>query len=137
MSADALLEFFTSPFYRSLVSLFITVSLVMIACLVFFAISKRSNARLEVDHGAAPWNLLIGTFLDSFLITLLYTADSLNYAATNFSKDINTYADSWWSLLPFVSSFFGLFAQLAIAWIAIQRVIALRQWLGRKENETK
>ncbi|MGL4488179.1 MAG: hypothetical protein ACRCU5_01890 [Rhizobiaceae bacterium] len=137
MSADGLLEFFTSPFYRKLISLFITVSLILVACLVYFAISKRSNERLEVDHGAAPWNLLMGTFLDSFLITLLYTAESLIYSASNFAKDINTYADSPWLLLPFMSSIFALFAQLAIAWIAIRRVIVLRQWLGRKEDGSK
>jgi hypothetical protein len=135
MSADALLEFFSSPFYRSILSLFSMIGLVAIATLVYFAFSKRSNTRLEVDRGAAPWNLLMGTFLDSFLITLLYTAESINYSITNFVRDINTFANSPWAIIPFVSAIFGLFAQLCIAWIAIRRVIALRQWLGRWEDQ--
>jgi hypothetical protein len=136
MSTDALLEFFTSPFYRRIVSLLITVSLVVIVCLVYFAISKRSNERLEVDHGAAPWNLLMGTFLDSFLITVLFMVESITYSVANFARDINNYADSYFAIIPFASSIVALFVQLAIAWIAIRRVIVLRQWLGRKETKS-
>ena len=136
MSADQILEFFTSPFYRSILSLLTLIGLIAIACLVYFAFAKRSNARLEVDRGAAPWNLLMGTFLDSFLITLLYTAESINYSVANFVRDINTFANSPWAIVPFMSAIFSLAAQLSIAWIAIQRVIALRQWLGRREDQS-
>jgi hypothetical protein len=137
MSADALLEFFTSPFYRNVISLLIAVGLMVIACLVYFVFSKRSNLTLEVDRGAAPWNFLMGTFLDSFLITLLFTAESIFYAVGNFAKDVRTFANSPLAMVVFLSPIFGFFAEIAISWIAIRRVIALRQWLGRNETETK
>ena len=137
MSADALLEFFASPLYRNLLTLFVAVGFLVIASIVYVAISRRSKGKSEVDRGAAPWNLLMGTFLDSFMITLLYTADSILYAVGNFARDANTFANSPLAIVPFVTSFVGFFAQIAIAWIAIRRVIALRQWLGRNESETK
>ena len=137
MSADALLEFFTSPFYRNLLSLFVAVGFLVIASIIYVAISRRSKGKLEVDQGAAPWNLLMGTFLDSFIVTLLYTADSILYAVGNFARDANTFANSPLAIVPLVTTFVGFFVQIAIVWIAIRRVIALRQWLGRHENETK
>jgi hypothetical protein len=137
MSADALLEFFSSNFYRSILSLLVSMSLAVIACLVYFAFTKRSKKYLEVDLGHAPWNLLMATMLDSFLITLLYTAENIAYAASNFSREAATFADSPFALVPYLSSVFGLFMQFAIAWIAIWRVIALRQWLSRKEDAAK
>jgi hypothetical protein len=137
MSTDALLEFFSSGTYRSILSLLVSMSLAVIACLVYFAFTKRSKRDLEVDLGHAPWNLLMATMLDSFLITLLYTAESIAYAASGFAKDAETFANSLFALVPYFSSVFALFMQFAIAWIAIRRVIALRQWLGRKEDAAK
>ena len=137
MSADGLLDFFASGFYRSILSLLVSVSLAVIACLVYFAVTMRSKRDLEVDLGHAPWNLLIATMLDSFLITLLYTAESIAYSAGSFARDAETFANSPFALVPYLSSVFALFMQLAIAWIAIRRVIALRQWLGRKGDAAK
>jgi hypothetical protein len=137
MSADALLEFFNSDFYRAILSLLVSMSLAVIACLVYFAFTKRSKRDLEVDFGHAPWNLLMATMLDSFLITLLYTAESIAYSASSFARDAETFANSPFALVPYLSSVFALFMQFAIAWIAIRRVIALRQWLSRKEDAAK
>jgi hypothetical protein len=137
MSTDALLEFFSSGTYRSILSLLVSMSLAVIACLVYFAFTKRSKRALEVDLGHAPWNLLMATMLDSFLITLLVSAESIAYSASNFARDAETFANSPFALVPYLSSVFALFMQFSIAAIAIRRVIALRQWLSRKEDAAK
>ena len=133
MSADEVLEFFASGTYRALLSLLVSMSLVAIVCLVYFAIVKSPKRSLEVDRGAAPWNFLIATILDSFLITLLYTAESISYSASNFAKEAATFADSPFALAPYLSGIFAVFVQFGIALIAIRRVIALSQWLRRNE----
>jgi hypothetical protein len=135
MTVDEIIAFFSSPFYRSLVSLLIAISLVAIAALLYFAATRRINERLEVDRGSAPWNLIIATTLDSFLITLFYSAETLFYTAANFARDLSPTLDSPLPLLPLVSGVFGLFMQLAIAWIAMRRVIKLHQWLNRRGPE--
>jgi hypothetical protein len=125
---ENLVDFMLSPAYAAM-----TRNLAIVA--VFFAVGATVMAfvfygrgREGADESGAPWALVVGTLRDSFIITLLYTADSL-IAQSSSVQAFGSDADPFKLVVSLVATLAGPIFQILILGIAVLRILALSNWL--------
>lgn len=93
-----------------------------------FAFANYGRGR-EVDKtGGPPWILLVGTLRDSFILTLLYAADSL-IAQSSGLQSFGAENDPFKLVMSFIANFSGPLFQFLIIAVAVFRVLALSRWI--------
>ncbi|MFC4669381.1 hypothetical protein ACFO5X_12520 [Seohaeicola nanhaiensis] len=101
------------------------------AVVIFFTYYGRARDVGGENAEAERWILLMGTFRDSLLITLLYAGESLVYRNGDFAgmaAGISSNSPLWPLLLQPVASM--LVAVLVLV-IASLRVVLITRWLAR------
>lgn len=109
----------------------VAVLLAMVATV--FAFANFGRGRESDKTGAPPWLLLVGTLRDSFILTLLYAADSL-VAQSSGLQSFGVENDPFKVVMSIVANFSGPLFQILILVVAVFRVLALSRWIRDQEK---
>lgn len=131
MTTDELYEFLASPRYNAITDALSVVLICSVIAMVIFAITQFGRAReaQKEPFDGPPWTLLIATFRDTFLITVLYTADTFVFRARDLQVADLSPRSGLLMYWPMVDQFGGVVIYFFILIIAVLRVLALSSWL--------
>lgn len=110
----------------SVVCLILAVGVAIIA-MVFYGRTRETEG---VAKDQEKWVLLLATWRDSLIITLLYTSESIAYRFSDFSGLSEVMADRIFLFAPVVQPVFSLIASVLIFMVAVMRVIVISRWLS-------
>lgn len=96
----------------------------------------RGREAHGVQSPAPPWRLLIATWRDSFILTLLYAAIALMRDGVEVQKSAFAVSEIQRLLIPVVVLYGSVFLRLLIIYIAVVRIIELGRWLRSSEAGT-
>ncbi|WGI20382.1 hypothetical protein [Amylibacter sp. IMCC11727] len=88
--------------------------------------AKETELSAKIDP---PWELLIATWRDSLIITVLFVCEGFLYRMVIFSGFINLHEGSYYRISSLVDPIASLIILLLITYIAIARIIKLRIWM--------
>lgn len=134
MDSEVLVDYLSSPAYVGAVRAVAFVCLIAAVVLVAICFAHYGRAREGGRASDVPWPLVVGTLRDSFLLTLLYSADTLLYRASEARSGLLVGSSTESMLFPLFAIYGGLVTQALIATIALLRVFALSKWLSANER---
>lgn len=114
----------------ALVALFLAIALVIVA----FAFYGRTRDIYGDTSEKQRWTLLMGTWRDSLLITVLYTADSFLYKFAEFNGLAQAYFLTDVTSSIVLQPMMGMALHVLIFMITIMRVILISRWLAAQKS---
>lgn len=114
------------------IALFLAIALVIVA----FAFYGRTRDVYGDSAEKQRWTLLMGTWRDSLLITVLYTADAFLYKFAEFDGLAQAYFLTNISGSIILQPMMGMVLHILIFMIAIMRVILISRWLSAQKPAT-
>jgi len=124
-----LAQYIFSPGYARLTSSLALACLAGALAVTLLAFAQYRRAREGSASVEAPWVLLIATWRDSLIITLLFVAEALAYRASQFATAAERGLDSWLLALPAVEPVISFLLMVLIFAVALLRIRALSAWL--------
>lgn len=126
---DAFVEFLLSPTFASIARNAAIGSILVAIAATAFAVMHYGRGREGRENPSDPWLLVFGTLRDSFILTLLYAAQSLSQQAGGLDGFAN--AESNMNMVfSSAAMFTGVIFEMAIVVIAALRILALTRWLN-------
>jgi hypothetical protein len=125
---DGLIDFVLSPTYVAITRNLAIVAVLFAVVATITAFAFYGRGREGSNDGGPPWALLVGTLRDSFIITLLYTADSL-IAQSSSIQAFGSDTDPFKVGMSVAASLSGPVFQILVLAVAVLRVSALSRWL--------
>lgn len=135
---ETIFNLISSPAFRGAMHNLGLVSLLLCGGAVIIALAYYGRAR---DPGArspeeARWILLIGTWRDSLIITLLYTGETFLYKFSDFNGLSEVMAETIYAYPPIVTPVVSFVISVLIFTVAALRIIALTRWLANAGRPT-
>lgn len=119
-------DFMKSMYWLGVSSFMLAVGLVVCA----FAFYGRAADVVGTDPQTERWTLLMGTWRDSLIITLLFVSEALFYRfgeLIGLSQILSTPAPI---VAPIVQTIAGVLVMVLIFAVAILRIILITRWLS-------
>lgn len=130
MTASELIDFTSSPNFVRTVSAAAIASVFLAITNTVVALSNYGRGREGTSPSdGAPWPLIVGTWRDSFILSLLYVASSMLRDGLELQKVAFGVDDTQKLLMPFVTIVGGLILHLLVIMVASVRIFALSKWL--------
>ena len=113
-----------------------------IVCLIFacgvvvvaFAYYGRTRDIYGSSSEKQRWTLLMGTWRDSLIITLLFVADALAYRSSEFMAFLQSMGGVDPMLGFVVVPVFSMIAMVLIFTVVIMRIIVISKWLASQRD---
>lgn len=129
---DRMLDLLTSDDFR------VTLHWLGIACLLLavglIVIAFAYYGRTRDIYGRTPekqrWTLLMGTWRDSLIITLLYISEGFLYRFADFQSLGQVVTTSVWLFPLIVQPVMSMVLQVLMFMVAIMRIIVISRWLA-------
>ena len=119
-----------SMFGLGVVTLVLATGLIIVA----FAFYGRTRDIYGTTSEKQRWTLLMGTWRDSLLMTVLYSAEALAYRFAEFQAMAQMQPSNILLYAPVMQPVFSLAIQVLIFAIAIMRVIVISRWLASQRD---
>lgn len=113
----------------------------VVAAIAFIAYALTQYAHTRDVYGTSSekqrWTLLMGTWRDSLLITILYTAEAMLYRFTEFQSASQAQVTSILYYAPVVQPVLSLFIHLTVFGIALKRISVISRWLAAQKDSAE
>lgn len=134
---DQVFETLSSPQFRqamyslSIICLFLAIGIVLVA----FSYYARARDVCGASSEKQRWTLLIGTWRDSLIITLLYISESMLYRWSDFRGVSEVMETNLLVFSPVVLPMFTMVLNVLMFMVAITRIIILSRWLAAQARD--
>lgn len=123
-------EFARTMFGIAIVCLILAIGTIVIA----FSFYGRTRDVFGTSPEKQRWTLLMGTWRDSLIITLLYTAEGFVYRFSAFGSLLESHGASPLPPSYLVSPIFNLVTTVLIFTVTIMRIIVISKWLADQRD---
>mgnify|MGYP005987301101 CR=1 FL=1 len=126
-----ILQIYNSDFARSMGTAGSLVALGGAIIFFIYAMTLYGRAKDSVEQAdiPAPWGLLMATWRDSLIITLLFMCESLVYRASAFTGWSQSIGTNPLGLTILIEPVAALMFNLVVAYICIVRILKIRDWM--------
>ncbi len=134
MDQSPIADLLFSPAYARLTGNLALIALLAALVFTVLALAHYGRAREAASTSAPPpWGLLIATWRDSMIITLLYVAEGLVYRASRFVGAAERGLDSAFHFVAIAEPILGLILMMGVFVIGYLRVRALSDWIAAQK----
>ena len=129
---DSLYNALTAPGFRNAIYA-LSVTCIMLAVgvvLIAFAFYGRTRETENASPENVKWVLLLATWRDSLIITLLFTAEGLSYRYSEFYGLSEVGINQIYSLNFIITPMFSMVVYVLIFVVTAMRIIAITRWLS-------
>lgn len=136
---EQIFELLSSPAFKS-VLYWLGISAFMLsvgAVVVAFAFYGRANEAQSYTAENGRWLLLLATWRDSLIITILFVAEGLLYRFSDLTGLSEVMAPSPYLYAPLVQPIADMILLVLMFTIAVLRVIAISQWLAAQGKQSQ
>lgn len=126
-------EFSNSMYWLGISSFMLAVGLVVCA----FAFYGRARDVVLLDPETTRWTLLMGTWRDSLIITLLFVSEALFFRFSELIGLSQIMSTSAPIAAQFVPTLAGLLVMVLIFVVAVLRTILITRWLAAQANRER
>lgn len=134
---EQIFELLSSPAFRS--SLYwLGISAFMLsvgAVVIAFAFYGRAKEAQCYNAENGRWVLLLATWRDSLIITILFVAEGLLYRFSDLTGLSEVMAPNPYLYAPLVQPIADMILLVLIFTVAVMRVIAISQWLSEQGRQ--
>lgn len=123
-------QFTQSMYWLGISSFMLAVGAIVCAA----AFYGRARDVVLADQRTARWTLLMGTWRDSLIITLLFVADALFFRFSELIGLSQIMSTSTSVAAPMVPALAGLIVMVLIFVVAVLRIILITRWLAAAQS---